>query len=189
MSKSWEDDPRFATHPDLRSARLWIMVALAFVSTIFLIRAFSNGKPAIRAGVADYSWKVSDLDGKTVDMSSYKGRAVFLNVWATWCPPCRAEMPSIARLAADPRLKDVAFLCVSVDGEPEPVRGYIAETKPPMTMLLARGPAPSIFETDGIPATFLIAPDGRITRSELGGMEWDTPDVVKLLEGMAQEAK
>ena len=115
-------------------------------------------------------------------MSSYQGLLVFLNVWATWCPPCREEMPSIARLGGGPQAQ----------GRGLPLRlgrqgagagpGYVAETKPPMTMLLARGPAPSIFETEGIPATFLIAPDGRITRSEIGGMEWDTPDVVKLLE-------
>src|SRR4051812_49314453 len=63
-------------------------------------------------GQADYNWKLRDLAGNTVDFASFKGKPVFLNIWATWCPPCVAELPSIASLAANPRVEGVAFLCV-----------------------------------------------------------------------------
>ena len=58
-----------------------------------------------------------------------------------------------------------------------------------MTMLMAIGRPPKVFRTDGIPATFLIAPDGRIVRAEVGGQDWDRPDVVTMLEALAREAK
>src|SRR4051794_9754607 len=104
-----EPVPPPATAPDV--IRLWILLALAFVCVFVAIRVYSPSRNAA-GGKAEYSWKVADLDGKPVDLSKYRGRAVFLNVWATWCPPCRREMPSIVRLASDPKLKDVAFLCI-----------------------------------------------------------------------------
>lgn len=186
MSEAWKDDPRFSPHPNMASFRLWIIMALAFLSSFMMIRQFSAKR--VHGGRADYSWKLADLDGKPVELKAYRGRAVFLNIWATWCPPCREEMPSIARLAANPELKDVAFLCISSEA-PEPVKGYVEQTKPPMTMLLAREDAPDVFATQGIPATFIIAPDGRIAKSVVGSTEWDDPKTVKLLESLARDAK
>ncbi|MDB5352709.1 MAG: thiol-disulfide isomerase-like thioredoxin [Planctomycetota bacterium] len=186
MSTSWQDDPRFADHPNMRSARLWIIMALAFVATFMMIRSFST--KSVVGGKADYSWRLTDLDGKPIDLKSFQGRPIFLNIWATWCGPCRQEMPSIAQLASNPKLKDVAFLCVSSEA-PQPVKSYVERTKPPMTMLLAADDPPSVFATEGIPATFIIAPDGRIVRSQIGSMEWDDPAVIRLLEELTREAK
>jgi len=95
-------------------------------------------------GRADYSWPVTDLDGRPVDLGRYRGKAVFLNVWATWCGPCVAEMPSIARLAADPRLKDVAFVGISVDDDAAPVRRFLKEHGLSCTIRRASGGAGDI---------------------------------------------
>ena len=66
---------------------------------------------------ASYDWTFLDLERPAGDVRPFKGKTVFLNIWATWCGPCVKEMPSIARLAEDPRLKDkgIAFVCVSID--------------------------------------------------------------------------
>ena len=98
-------------------------------------------------------------------------------------------MPSIARLAEEPRLKDkgIAFVCVSIDeidrdGAPVPggpswkMSFFRAETLPP------------VFLTEGIPATFIIAPDGRIVAKQVGSARWDTPETVALLEKLAADA-
>ena len=137
---------------------------------------------------ADYAWKLTDLDGQSLTFERFRGRPDLLNIWATWCPPCREEMPSLARLADDARIKraGVAVVCVSVDDSPEPVRTYLSDKKFVMTMLHAPdGALPGVFRTDGIPATFLIAPDGRITAQQLGGAEWDNPQVIDTLVGLA----
>jgi thiol-disulfide isomerase/thioredoxin len=132
-------------------------------------------------GTTDYRWTLKDLDGKSVDFSQYKGRVVFLNLWATWCGPCVSEIPSIANLASDPKLQDVAFVCVSVEDEAEPVRQFVERHKLGMSVFLAGESPPAAFQTKAIPATFVIAPDGRIVSREIGAAQWDDPSVIEFL--------
>ncbi|AMV36817.1 TlpA family protein disulfide reductase [Planctomyces sp. SH-PL62] len=133
-----------------------------------------------------YDWKLEGLDGAPVEFASFRGKTLFVNVWATWCGPCVREMPSIARLAAEPDLQkgDVAFLCIATDDSIEDVRRFVAGKDWPMTILHARA-LPPVFLTDGIPATFFVSPDGRLAYSRVGGAEWDAPEVVKKLRDLA----
>src|SRR4051794_18955906 len=110
-----------------KSDRTWLYVGGAFVLfwAVFLV-FFNEGGPG---GIArpdlsppqlsapvDFDWSLSTLDGKPVSFSAYRGRPVVLTIWATWCGPCRMEMPSLVALAANPKLKGVEF--VAVTGEP-----------------------------------------------------------------------
>jgi thiol-disulfide isomerase/thioredoxin len=178
------------------AGRIWWIIGLGFVLAWGLILMFAGPRPGLGtprladAGgdrMARFDWKLTDLDGAPVDFARYKGRTVFLNIWATWCPPCVAELPAIATLAANPRLKDVAFVCVSTDESPEVLRRFMRDKEWPMTILRATE-LPDVFLTDGIPATFLIAPDGRIAASEVGAARWDDPSVVEFLEQLASPA-
>ncbi len=136
---------------------------------------------------ADYDWSPLDLDGSPVAFSQFRGKPLFLNVWATWCGPCVREMPSIARLAADPRLqgKNIQFVCVSVDQSADEVRRFLAGKNWGMTFLRAER-LPAVFHTDGIPATFLIDAKGRIAASEVGSADWSTAEVVAFLDKLAK---
>ena len=134
---------------------------------------------------AAYSWRLTDLDGQPVEFGDYKGKTVFLNIWATWCPPCVAELPSIGRLAANPKLKNVAFLCVALAEPADAVKGFLKGKNLPMTFLTAED-TPAVFSTQGIPATFLIASDGRVAASQIGGADWDNPEVVALLVSLGK---
>lgn len=174
--------------------RTWLYLGLGFMALWCVYLAFLGprlvtSEPALdRAGLgrpADYSWALLDLDDRPVKFSDYQGKAVFLNVWATWCPPCVREMPSIAALAADPRMKDVAFVCVSADASSGTVKRFLEGKGWPMRVLRAPG-LPEVFATEGIPATFLIAPDGKIVSREEGARNWHTPEVVSLLETLAK---
>ena len=135
---------------------------------------------------ADFNWKLTDLDDKPVDFAEFKGRPILLNLWATWCPPCRAEMPALAALADNPRIKGkgIAVICVSTDESSATLRQFMDKKPWAMTMLRATA-LPAVFMTEGIPATFLIAPDGKIVVSELGAARWDDPSVVSFLENLA----
>jgi thiol-disulfide isomerase/thioredoxin len=137
---------------------------------------------------ADYEWKLEDLEGKPVDFAAFRGKTVFLNIWATWCPPCVAEMPSIDRLAKNPRVDDVVFACVSGDESLAALRAFVLKRNltVPVYRMLDRPPA--AYETDGIPATFILTSDGKILLREVGAAEWDDSVVVQLLAGLAERA-
>jgi thiol-disulfide isomerase/thioredoxin len=171
-----------------KTDRSWLIIALVFVLFWAVYLAFfSPRERGLLEGTgldrpADYNWSLEDLSGQPASFSEFKGKTVFLNIWATWCGPCVTEMPSIARLAGNPRLegKDIQFVCVSVDEDLESVRRFLADKKSPMTILHARS-LPPVFRADGIPATFIIASDGRIVASQVGSSDWDAPQVVELL--------
>jgi thiol-disulfide isomerase/thioredoxin len=175
------------------SNRIWLLVILGFVVAWMGYLALWGPRnrslgPLEEGRQADFKWELKTLDGDKADLGTYKGKAIFLNIWATWCGPCVAEMPSIDRLAANPRLKDVAFLCISVDQSLESVQRFVKEHGLRMTVLWSSGPVPDAFATDGIPATFFIAPDGRIVRREIGSQEWDRTDAADVLEKLAKSA-
>lgn len=177
----------------------WIAVSGGLAWIVYLI--FFNPRPGLdnlsppslkgaSTLPADLNWQVSDLSGKPFNLSELKGKPIFLNVWATWCPPCVAEMPSIANLASNSRLKDVAFVCVSADSSNAVVERFLSgKNWENLQVYRATSAPPAGFETDGIPATFLISPDGKVLASEVGAAQWDHPDVVDFIEKMAKSGK
>jgi thiol-disulfide isomerase/thioredoxin len=175
-------------------ARIWLWIALAF--SIFWVFYISFLLPRPRAVLdnsgmsepASYDWSALDLDDRPVSFSKFKGKTVFLNIWATFCEPCVREMPSIGRLAEDARIRDkpIEFVCVSTDTSAEAVRRFIQGKNWRMTFLRAES-LPNVFLTDGLPSTFVIAPDGKIAATEFGPAEWDEPRVVTFLEGLTRK--
>ncbi|MDX2036882.1 MAG: TlpA disulfide reductase family protein [Isosphaeraceae bacterium] len=174
--------------------RIWLYVGVAFAIFWGLYLAVFNPSapregPSLAAPApslpADYDWAPTDLDGNPVIFRKFQGKPVFLNIWATWCGPCLSEMPSIAKLSADPRLRGkVEFVCVSIDSRPGIVKSFVADRDWSMTMLHTED-LPNVFLTEGIPATFILSPDGKIVAREVGSAVWDGPEVVDFLERLA----
>jgi thiol-disulfide isomerase/thioredoxin len=127
-----------------------------------------------------------------VPFSSFRGKAVFLNFWATWCAPCVEEMPAISRLAQDERLKDVAFVALAHDDDPVRLKRYVDEHRIKVPVYRLQQIPPAVFlppdKTDSmaIPVTFLIAPDGRIASIQDGAAQWDDPSVVEFLVRLSE---
>ena len=143
-------------------------------------------KPPASAARVAFDWQALDLDDHSVDFARFRGRVVFVNIWATWCPPCVAEMPSIANLASNPKLKDIAFVCISTDSTTKPVLAFLRDKKWPMTILRATE-LPDSFATNAIPATFVLDRDGRVVVSEIGAAQWDDPTAVDFLARLAAQ--
>ena len=162
---------------------LWMVVIYFVGPTPRIVGNFGN--PNLRYP-ATYDWQLFDLDDKPVHFEKFKGKAIFLNIWATWCSPCIAEMPSIARLAENPRLrgKNVEFICVSTDENASPVRQYIRGKNWKMTFLRADS-LPKAYLSDGVPVTFAIAPNGIVVGVVEGSSDWDNPEVVDFLSDLA----
>ncbi len=172
--------------------RIWLIIALVFLGFWVVYLTFfapGNRRPLENSAIdrpAEYNWKLEDLQQQPVQFSRFKGKTVFLNIWATWCPPCVREMPSIARLAENPRLKgkNIEFVCVSRDNSTDTVVGFLRDKNWPMTVLRAES-LPPVFLTEAIPATYIITPGGRIVAAEVGANDWDNADVVAVLEKAA----
>ena len=113
------------------------------------------------------------LEGRTVTLSALRGQVVFLNFWATWCPPCREEMPSIERLHRELRAQGLVVLAVDVDESPERVAKFVKDFRLGFPVLLDAGSHVfSSYGAPGLPTTILIDRKGRVIGGALGPRDW-----------------
>jgi thiol-disulfide isomerase/thioredoxin len=148
---------------------------------------------AIIAGSEAPTFSAMTLDGAPVSLEDLEGKVVLLNVWATWCPPCRFEMPSMQRLHEAVNDEDFVVLAVSVDaaepGEPDmfgriagDVPAYIEENG--YTFTVWHDPPGTIqrtYQTTGVPESFVIGRDGVIYKKVAGPTEWDSPEYEEMI--------
>ena len=129
------------------------------------------------------------LEGEEVSLFDYKGKLVFLNFWATWCPPCRAEMPSMERISNQLPADSFIILAVNVNEPKEEVQAFIAENGYTFPVLLdSDGRISSVYQVQGIPTTWLIGPDGDVLGRLVGTTEWDTPVMMEIFNQLIETA-
>ena len=122
--------------------------------------------------------------GKHLTLADFRGRVVLLNIWATWCGPCRAEMPSLDRLEAMHQGDGLTVLAVSVDdGGSLAVRRFFQQSgvRNLALYLDADGATARAFGASSIPTTLLIDREGNVVGSLVGAMQWDSPDALALI--------
>ena len=129
------------------------------------------------------NFRLEDLRGKKVELKHFKGKVVFLNFWATWCGPCKQEMPSIEALYDQFREKDFVFLSVSVDyAGVKPVKEFIENQRYTFPVLIDPNcETLDLFEVKGIPTTFLIDKKGMMIGKAIGPKDWKRPEVISIL--------
>jgi thiol-disulfide isomerase/thioredoxin len=125
--------------------------------------------------------ELSDLDGKLQRLADYRGRVVLVNFWATWCAPCREEMPSFERLRAS--LEGRAVVLAVNLAEPESrIRRFLDTVPVRFPVLLDRdGSTARAWQARVLPATYVIGPDGTIRYRHLGDLDWSGPEVRDLI--------
>jgi thiol-disulfide isomerase/thioredoxin len=129
---------------------------------------------------------LQDLQGKQHDLKDYKGQVVLVQFWATYCGPCRKEMPSMNKMAK--KMGDVPFTILAVDmGESkEEVNQFVSEVKPEFTILMDEsGQSISDWRVFAAPSNFIIDPEGNIRYTLFGGVEWDSDEMVNKLKTLA----
>ena len=134
----------------------------------------------------DFSLK--DLNGRAVEIKQFKGKVIFLNFWATWCGPCKEEMPSMEELYQQFKSKDFIFLTISVDYEKkEIVKQFIAKHRYTFPVLLDPECATlDLFQVKGIPTTFLIDKKGMMIGKATGPRNWKKPEVISILNSLLE---
>ncbi|MBC6609275.1 TlpA family protein disulfide reductase [Hymenobacter sp. BT188] len=126
------------------------------------------------------------LDGKHVNLSDLKGKVVFVNLWASWCPPCVAEMPGIHALYKKMDPKKVAFVMLSLDENPAKARAMIQRRGYTFPVYLPTGPLPAPFDSNALPSTVILDPQGQVAVRHEGMAEYDTPEFKAALEQLAR---
>jgi len=134
-------------------------------------------------GKADYDWTLVNLDGTKVALSEFKGRVIYLRLWATWCLHCREELPSIQRLYETLKDQNVAFVVATHEDEAI-IKQYVSKYQLRLPIFRYEGSIPAVFKSKRLPVTFIIDRKGGIVYEHVGAAKWDDESVVKFLGGL-----
>ncbi|MBF9144420.1 TlpA family protein disulfide reductase [Hymenobacter properus] len=147
--------------------------------------------PVVLTGGAAYPHNLPmvTLDGKPVNLSDLKGKVVFVNLWASWCPPCRAEMPGIEALYKKVDKSKVAFVMLSLDDDAAKARKFVQAQGYTFPVYLRTGDLPAPFDSNSIPSTVILGPDGQVAARHDGMAEYDTPEFKAALDKLAKSAR
>jgi len=138
------------------------------------------------AGQMADDFTLETIDGKKVSLSDYRGKIVFLNFWATWCPPCRSEMPSMEKLYQKFKGKDFIMLAVDLREESKQVSKFMRDNKFNFPALIDQGEVGSKYDISSIPTTFLIDKHGKIIGLAVGGRDWSSEEAFNLIEALLE---
>jgi peroxiredoxin len=126
---------------------------------------------------------LKDIFGNTVSLSSFRGKIVFLNFWATWCPTCVVEMPSMEKLHQQFKNKDFAMVAVNMQESETQVRSFFNKLQLSFTALLdSSGEVAAGLAVSALPTTYFLDKEGRIMGVALGPRQWDKQASIELFE-------
>lgn len=148
-----------------------------------------NNKPNAVAATSNLAPAIvfRDESGKTVDISKQKGKVLFINFWATWCPPCIEEMPSIHKLKAELAGKDILFLMVDVDNNFKKSSKFMAKHQYQLPVYTTTDEIPQEMLSGAIPTTVIIDKFGRVVGKHEGGADYAHPEVVKYFKELTAQ--
>jgi len=127
------------------------------------------------------------LNGQNISLTAFRGRVVVLNFWATWCPPCIEEMPSLQKFATAMEPLGITVLGVSVDHDPEALEKFVADAQ--LTFPIARDPNQKVssrYGTSKFPETYVIGTEGRIAEKLIGAIDWQEAAVITRVKSLAR---
>jgi len=134
-----------------------------------IVELGANSGALIEVGDAAYDFSLNDLNGNTISLSDFRGRPVMLNFWATWCGPCRIEMPELQQTLHDYEGDELAILAINQEESHELVQEFFAEFDLSLTPLLdSEGTVGELYSIVNFPSTVFINPDGQVTAIHRG---------------------
>ena len=132
--------------------------------------------------LADYNFVLIDKEGNRKSFADYKDKVVFVNFWATWCPPCIAEMPDIHDLYTEMESTDIEFVLIALDDDFQKAKDFVRKKKFDFPIYQLASPLPKVFESSAIPTTYVISPEGKIVMSKSGMAKYNTKKFKNFLE-------
>jgi peroxiredoxin len=172
-----------------------IVLILIIVAAVLLIQGkdsiFGPAPPArLHRGSPAPDITLPGLDGRTVNLKEYRGKVVFLNIWATWCPTCREEMPSMEKLSQELKGEAFEILAVSVDkAGAKAVAPFMKAHNLSFRVLLdPEGQIARPYGVTGVPESFIINKEGIIEKIVIGPIDWTEPAIVDFFRSLIQKS-
>jgi thiol-disulfide isomerase/thioredoxin len=137
----------------------------------------------------DYNFEIKDLNGDKLDFTKYKGKVVFINLWATWCGPCRAEMNGIQKLYDKVDHQQIQFVMLSIDKDEQKgkVITYLKDRSFTFPVFMPSGYLSNQLRVPSIPTTFVISKQGKVVVKEVGTTNFNTNKFKKFLEELVAQ--
>jgi cytochrome c biogenesis protein CcmG, thiol:disulfide interchange protein DsbE len=175
-------------------SRQWMLVLVVLLGLgvgAFAITEFGPDVSRVEVGKRAPDFRVVDLGtGDSVSLRQrYAGKVTLVNIWATWCVPCKVEMPSMERLYLERAPKGFAIAAVSIDeGPPEDVRAFARDLGLSFDILQDRSNrVPQLYQTTGVPESFLLDRNGVLIKRNIGAHDWDSPANRALVDRLLEE--
>lgn len=191
LKKYWKTKSKWAKFSDLFF--IVFIIALLFPSGRMAIGSGINRikaiftQPSIQKTTNelsdnDFNWKLKDTNGNKINLSQSKGKVVFINMWATWCPPCVGEMPEIQNLYDNfKNNENIDFYLVSNESLSK-INKFIESKNYDLPVFHSEENTPSAFRSRSIPTTFLINKSGEIVIKETGATNWGGKKMIKIVK-------
>ena len=174
----------------IRKFGIWHGVILGMTFAFMHADAAYSLKPLDRRPLAP-DFTLNDMDGRVHRLYGLRGKVVLVNFWATWCPPCRAEMPALQR--AWDRLKDddFAMLAVAVNENERSIANFLLTLSPPPTFTVLfdeHMDTSRLWPLKALPATFVVDKKGRVAYIMHGALDWDSPRIINRIKQLVKES-
>ena len=131
------------------------------------------------------NFKLNDTEGEIFELDNARGRWVFLHVWASWCGPCREEMPTIQKMSKNIGSDKLQIVMINTSEDEDTIFTFLAGLSIDIdTLMDANGEVTEVWKPRGLPTTFLIDPKGRVRYQAIGGREWHNPVYIKFLKSL-----
>ena len=163
-----------------------LFTPLGFKIKVFASKLLSTSAAMVKEGMQvsldSYHWKLTDLDNGTFNFEAQKGKVILVNFWATWCPPCVAEMPSMQELYNDYGDK-VTFMFVTSDDR-QKVEDFLKRKNLDLPVYYPLSETPETLKSKLLPTTYIIDREGKIVVAETGAADWNSSKTRALIEGL-----
>jgi peroxiredoxin len=176
--------------------RVIIFIPIAVIALALFVILQHKSPPSVdvdirhtQNGPIAPDFTLPDLDGRMVNLSSFKGKVVIVNIWATWCPPCVAETPSLDKLYKMLKDEGLELLAVSVDKEGKRVvEPFMKKKNLSFPVLLdPDGMVSGLYRTTGVPESFIVKRDGTLDKKIQGAINWTSPKIIDYFQSLLKE--
>lgn len=163
---------------------------MILLSTVLLMGSAYGRELSPYPGGATPPLALKDLSGKLHKLENYRGKVVLINFWATWCPPCRAEMPSMQRLKEAMAGKPFVILAVDMGETEQDVKAFLEEVKVDFPILMDKdGKALNAWKVFAFPTSYVLDTKGKIRYGLHGSTEWDGSDAMGKIKALLPPEK